>query len=713
MARHDSLFWKKAPFVKLLLALIVGIILQWRLQVGLYTWLIMLFVSFSVLLCFFLIPFFSRYRFGFISGFVTSIIFLSIGAMLARQEDIRNDKRWLGNLYQEKDALIVTLDEPPVEKTKSLKANATISCLVQNGKPIRVKGKIILYFRKDPAAGLPAGAKEKDGGADSTLQLTYGSQILFKKSIQEIKNSGNPGAFNYKQYSLFRGITHQVYLDKDEFELLDSKVENKIRKLIYKSRERILHILRKYITGDRESGLAEALLIGYKNDLDPSLVQSYTNTGVVHIIAISGLHLGLIYWLLALLLKPLQKRKKISWLRPVLIITGLWMFSLLAGAQPSILRSAIMFTCIVLGESLSRKTSIYNTLAVSAFLLLCINPYWLWDVGFQLSYSAVLSIIIFMRSIYNWFYIKNKILDFLWKLNAVTLAAQILTVPLSIYHFHQFPNLFMLTNFLAVPLSSAILLGEIVLCVISVIPAVAIPAGKMLSWLIGLMNTYIEKIEAIPFSLWDGLQISIGQATLLLLFAVAVSYWLMEKSTRGLKLGLLALLGFVAWRSYSFIQSDKQQKIIVYNVPRKRAIDFVNGRNFLFIGDSDLVTNEFSRNFYLKPSRVLSRTSEIIVPNNLSAYKNYLSYGDKHILLLDESVSFSQQQPRPSIDLLIFSGTPKVYLKKLAASLDIKQVVFDSSVPVWKAIYWKKDCDTLNIPWHDVTMKGAFVMKLR
>jgi competence protein ComEC len=131
------------------------------------------------------------------------------------------------------------------------------------------------------------------------------------------------------------------------------------------------------------------------------------------------------------------------------------------------------------------------------------------------------------------------------------------------------------------------------------------------------------------------------------------------------------------------------------------------------MGDSDLVTNEFSRNFYLKPSRVLYRTSEIIVPNNFSAYKNYMSYGDIHILLLDESVSFSQQQPKPSIDLLIFSGAPKVYLKKLSASLDIKQVVFDSSVPAWKAIYWKKDCDTLNIPWHDVTMKGAFVMKLR
>lgn len=180
-------------------------------------------------------------------------------------------------------------------------------------------------------------------------------------------------------------------------------------------------------------------------------------------------------------------------------------------------------------------------MAVSAFLLLCINPYGLWDVGFQLSYAAVLSIIIFMRPIYNWFYIKNKALDFIWKLNAVTLAAQILTIPLSIYHFHQFPLLFFLTNFLAVPLSSIILLGEILLCCISFIPAAAMLLGKALFWLIWVMNTYVEQVELIPGSLWDGLQISISQVVLLIVFTAGISYWLMEKQKQGLYWGLASL----------------------------------------------------------------------------------------------------------------------------------------------------------------------------
>ncbi len=688
-------FWKKTPFLRLLLALAAGIIFQWNYKARLSVLLIILSLAFLVLLIFFFLSLKKKYRYTLLNGIFISIIFFCTGSILAWNKDIRNNKEWLGHHYNNDASLVVTLDEPPVEKTKSYKANATVEYLLNDSSVVPVKGKIILYFKKD-----------------SSLRLSYGSQILFKKPLQEIKNSGNPGGFDYKRYSLFQGITHQVYLKPVEFETLNSKNEKWFRKFIYSSREKVLNILRQNITNEKELGLAEALLIGYKNDLEQSLVQSYTNTGVVHIIAISGLHLGLIYWLLGLVLKPLQKTKRIKWLRPVLIIIGLWLFSLLAGAQPSILRSALMFTCIVLGESLSRRTSIYNTMAVSAFLLLCINPFWLWDVGFQLSYAAVLSIIIFMRPVYNWFYIPNKLLDFTWKLNAVTIAAQILTVPIGIYHFHQFPNLFLLTNFVAVPLSSVILLGEILLCCVYFIPPVAVLTGKLLSFLIRIMNNYIQEIETIRFSLWDGLQITITQAVLLLIFAAGISYWLMEKQKKGLVAGLAALLLFVSLRSYSFAKSESQQKIIVYNVPQKKAIDFINGRNYRFAGDSDLLADDFARNFHLKPSRILFRIKEDRQLENLTIFENYARFLNKNVLLIDRSLHFKPEENKPVVDLLVISKNPKLYIGNLFKSLDIKQVVFDGSAPSWKTRYWKKDCDSLRIPWHDVTTQGAFVMRL-
>ena len=696
MIPYRTRFWKKTPFLKLLIPFILGIVVQEHFQLPVTHWAAILTATLLAVLITFITPFFNRFRFAFVSGIFTSVLFAASGALLVWNKDIRNDAAWFGHFYKNNDLLIATLIDPPAEKTKSIKANATVNYLLHNNEARPVRGNIIIYFTKD-----------------SSLTLEYGSQIILKKPLQEIKNAGNPGGFNYKRYSLFQGITHQVFLKKDDFIQLNGIYTDWFNRFIFNSREKILSILRTNISGAKERGLAEAMLIGYKDDLEQSLVQSYTNTGVVHIIAISGLHLGLIYWLLALLLKPLQKRKSIAWLRPVIIISGLWLFCILAGAQPSLLRSAVMFTCIVLGESMSRKTSVYNTMAISAFILLCINPFWLWDVGFQLSYSAVLSIIIFMKPVYNWFYIKNKLLDTIWKLNAVTIAAQVLTLPLSIYHFHQFPNYFMLTNFLAVPLSSGILLGEIFLCIISFIPAAALLAGKIISWFIWLMNTYIERIETMPFSVWDSLQTDILQTILLFLFLCGGSYWLAEKSTRALQCGLLALLGFAVLRSYSFGNAASQQKIIVYNVPRKKAIDIVQGRSFQFIGDSDLLTDNFARNFHLKPARILFRIANAGMLAGVSVYKNFLCYKGKHILLIDAPVHFLPQKIKPVIDLLIISKNPKLNINTLNDALDIRQVVFDGSVPAWKTDYWKKDCDSLHISWYDVTSKGAFVMNLQ
>ncbi len=681
-----------------------GILLQWQFQIHVgISWLI-LSIGIILLIAFFFISFLKRFRFSLISGVIITLLFLSIGSLLIWYKDIRHDKQWLGNFYNGEQTLVAILEEPPVEKTKSIKSDATVTALIGNDAKIKVKGKIIIYFKKDWPAGQP----------DSPLQqLTYGSQIIFNKPLQEIKNSGNPGGFDYKRYSLFQDITYQVYLKPDEFIVLKNKNENWLDKFLFATREKVVGIIRKNIPGEKEQGLAEALLIGYKNDLDRTLVQSYTNTGVVHIIAISGMHLALVYWLLLRIFKPLKRKKNIKWLRPILIIAGLWVFSLLAGAQASVLRSAVMFTCIVIGENMSKKTSILNTLAISAFILLCYDPFWLWDVGFQLSYAAVLSIVIFMQPIYDLFYVRNKILDFIWKLNAVTIAAQILTVPVSLYHFHQFPNYFLFTNFVAVPLSSIIVLGEIFLCFVSFLPLLATLVGKILTWLIWLMNSYIGRIESLPYSLWDGLQVSILQTILLIAAVTGFSFWLMEKAKAGFKAGLIALLSFILLRSISFIRSGQQQKIIVYNVPQRQAIDLIHGRKYLFIGDTDLLADDFTRNFHLKPSRIFHRVNPFSQIHDLWRDNNCLVYHSKKILLLDRSISLDAAPGKTDIDLLVFSKNPAVYVKNLVNNFNIKQVVFDGSTPAWKIYYWKRDCDSLHIPYHDVSEKGAFVMNLK
>lgn len=687
--------WKKAPFIRWLIPLITGITLQWYFQFSRLEILIAAGISIVLLTIFFSISFFRRFRLSTINGFAIGLLIASLGAFLTWYKDIRNDQDWFGKNYDKNSVLVVSLTEKPIEKTKSFKADAKVDIILKNDSIHYCSGNIIIYFQKD---SLP-------------LQMDYGSRLIIDHPLQDIKNSGNPGGFDYKRYSLFHGITHQVYVKENNYRVLTGSNKIFIKDLINKTRVKVLTILRNYIHGEKELGLAEALLIGYKDDLDKNLVQSYSNTGVVHIIAISGLHLGLVYLLLGWILRPLYRKKNMRWLRSIIMLFGLWAFTLLAGAQPSVVRSAVMFSCIILSESLSRKTSIFNTLALSAFILLCIDPFWLWDVGFQLSYAAVLSIVVFMKPIYHWFYIKNKILDFIWKLNAVTIAAQIFTIPLSIYHFHQFPLSFLFTNFLAVPLSSLILFAEIFLCIFSFVPLVASILGKILAWLIWLMNSYIERIEALPYALWDGLQISVVQTLLLIAIGISLGNWLLEKKKNSFWIGLISIFAFFILRSISFVNANNRNQLIVYNVPQKVAIDIIDGREFNFIGDSDLLKDDFIRNFHLKPSRILKR----LIPSGKSKFtlieNNYLVLKDKKIILLDSVTNFTQDSNKIDIDLLIISGNPPLYLKKLAASsLRFHQVVFDGSCPSWKTAYWKKDCLSLNIPFHDVSEKGAFVM---
>jgi len=395
-----------------------------------------------------------------------------------------------------------------------------------------------------------------------------------------------------------------------------------------------------------------------------------------------------------------------------MVIAGLWLFTFIAGAQPSVLRSAVMFTCMVLADGFSRKTSVYNSLAFSAFVLLCVNPFWLWDVGFQLSYSAVLSIVVFMKPVYNWVYIKNKILDSLWKVNAVSVAAQLLTTPFSIYHFHQFPAYFLLSNLIAVPLSSIIVLGEIFLCAASIVPFIGFVSGKILSWLISLMNGYIERIESLPYSLWEGLQINFIQAAMIIVIIAAVASWLLKKEKFWIWPAMIALLVFAILRTVSFCRSNRQRTFIVYYIPKHEAIEVINGRKYFYIGDSELLANDLAGNFHFKPTHTLYRVTTGDSLHDFFRGKHFIELCSKKILLVDHELALDSCDKKLIVDVLVLSRNSKIYLPKLSKTFAIRQVVFDGSASSGKIRYWIKDCDSLRIPYHNVSEKGAFVMRL-
>lgn len=684
--------WKESPFLRLLFPLITGILLQWYLSIPVVPCWIAITATSAGLLFLHPIPTHLRFRLRSITGILINVLIILCGIIITWYHHPDHSSNAITTRYASSHSVHAVVQEPLSQKKNSYKATARVTALTTHDQLIHANGNIILYFSL----------------AVDPRDILYGSIIIINKPLQPVKSSGNPGAFDYHRYCTFNQTSYQVHLQPGEFSITSRSETRGLKKFIFQCREKVISILRKYINGPQEAALAEALLIGYKDELDKELVQAYSNTGVVHIIAVSGMHLGIVYWLLSLLVRPFRKDKT-KWITAVIVLSGLWAFSLLAGAGPSVLRSAFMFSLIVIGETFSKRNNIYNNLAASAFLLLCWNPYWLWDAGFQLSYAAVLSIVLLFRPIYNLLYVRNKMLDAIWKLNAVTLAAQVLTIPVSIYHFHQFPNLFIIANLLAVPLSSLLLIGEIVLCAVSFIPTIAEWTGSVLNLSLGFLNNFIQRINELPFASWQHLQLDIAQVALLYAFIAAVMHWFWHKHRHAFVAGLCMMVGFVALRTHSFVTASLQRSMVIYNIPKHRAIDFMEGRRYYFAGDDTVQQDRMIRMFHVDPSRTLHRVSAAeALPGLLVADNLYLFHGKKVLVASGQLPALADSM---DLDVLVVSKNPRPGEGTVPA-LKIKQVVADGSNSSRTTRRWKEFCQSLHIPFHSVTESGAYILTI-
>jgi competence protein ComEC len=691
--------WKSSPFVRLILPLVLGIIFQWYSKVPLVINSICIVLLITLLFLFNILSIEKRYKFQWIQGLLINAVIFCIGIFLCWQKDIRNNNNWFGRYYNDSCTLVVKINESPIEKEKSIKVDGIIESITQNGLSKNVNGKLLIYFSK----------------GDSIVVPKYGDKILIQGGLQVIKNAGNPGGFNYSRYMVFQQTLHQVYLQKDKFILLNERSENKLYSFIFWARTATINTLQKYIIGSKKvSGIAEALLIGYKEDLDKDVVQAYSNTGVVHIIAISGMHLGLIYvglvWLFSRL--PFVKRSAIT--RVILILGCLWLFSLITGASVSVLRSAVMFTCIIIGKEFFKQASIYNSLASSAFLLLCYDPFLLWDVGFQLSYFAVVGIVWLQKPIQDLLYTKNKALQYVWEMCSITIAAQILTLPICIYYFHQIPTTFLLTNLICVPLSTLILFAEIALVSCAAFPPLALLVGKFIYVLTWCMNALIEFFNKLPLSLIDKVYATAFTTWALYGFVFLLAAALLRRNKKLVKISLVFLLLFAGIWSYGKIVLTQQKKIIVYNVSRHTAIDFVNNDKYWFYGDNEFKKDAALQNFNLKPARVSMQIEES--KDTMKALTNsgrLWQFYTQKIMVIDSVVQFEHTNTKLKIDVLIICKSPKINISDFVSAVSPAVIVFDASNSLWKIAKWKKECEELHLQYFITGEEGAFVSDVK
>jgi len=486
--------------MRLLIPLISGLLLVYYIPFKIILLASAFLVSFIILILCNHLSFQIKFRVRWVCGMAVQIIFFSLGSVIMH---FHLDKPLIESGYHgdNKNYLLIRIMTDPVQRKSSYRCLGRIECLIKDQTCYSQNEKVLIYFNNKLLS----------------RQVNGISWIITGKVLQPIENFKSLD-FDYKKYCRLRHIYSQLHLDENEYSIVPHTQSKSALTILDSLRKSILTVIKKWIPSKSENSLLEALMVGFTDDLDPVLLKSYADTGVVHIIAISGLHLALICELLQFLLVRKGKNKYARWIKLIVIITCLWSYSLLSGASPSVIRSAAMFSLTLFARNIFRETTLYNILAASAFLLLCFDPFWIFDTGFQLSYAAVLSLGLFSKPVRDLLTLQNKTLRALWNATSVSISAQILTTPISIYYFNRFPTYFLMANLLAVPLSSLILAGGIVLCACDPIHPLAQLVGWLLGILISVLNGFINHLSGLPGAVIVNLRISLPGVILLYAF---------------------------------------------------------------------------------------------------------------------------------------------------------------------------------------------------
>jgi len=462
-----------------------------------------------------------------------------------------------------------------------------------------------------------------------------------------------------------------------------------------------------------------------REKLGDEIKQSYRVSGAVHILAISGLHVGILYIVLFYSLSFLKRRPWGKIVFVLVIMTALWFFALLTGLSPSVLRASTMFSFVLIGQTLSRYSNVYNSLAISAFILLFINPLLIFNVGFQLSYCAVLGIVILQPRLHN-----NLMRSRLWLVDkisglvAVSIAAQLATFPLSLYYFHQFPVYFWLTNIIVIPLATLILYFGFLFFIFSFQPLIAGFLGKLQAIFISGMNISVETIREFPLSIIDGINISETESLILYCIVIFTSLLFIRKKGAFFLPVLGSILLLLSINLYQLNRVLRQKSAVLYNIKGVTAINFINGRTSFLIYDAGEKNIENQLNYYTENHMIASGIRKAVMlslasvsegrtvfhDNSLFLYKGFISYQNLHFFIYFDSFQDAfNDSKKVNVDWLIYSNPEGMNVSDLKKGIVFNELIISPVIPEWKARLLKEECDRNNISCFSVRDDGPSV----
>ena len=520
----------------------------------------------------------------------------------------------------------------------------------------------------------------------------YGKCILNNKSL-------NPNQFDYGRYLNNKSIFAQIYTNTNTIKVSD-KIDKNIWYYSDYLRNKIINNLKKSNFSKDELQVVSALILGQQQDISKEIIKDYQYAGAIHILSVSGLHVGFILLFLTFLLNPLPKNKLGNTIRLLTIIICLWGFAILAGLSPSVVRSVTMFSFVAVGMYLKKSTYIFHTLLVSMFLILFFQPSFLFDVGFQLSYLSLFFILWLKPLISDLWIPKNKIVTYFWEILTVSFAAQIGAFPLSIYYFHQFPGLFFITNLIIIPFLIIIMGLGVLVMVMAAFDLVPMITMKSLEICIFFLNKIINWVASFEqFIIKD---IPINWQTLICLYLLIIAFVILFKKPTYPKI-VVALFSLLLLQTTLLITRWKiqnQQEFIVFNSWKNTLITERNGDKVMVFGNEKTI-DKLASNTSLK-SYLIANNSSITRINKI---QNLYYFKDKKIMVID---SFGIYSKEINPDIIILRQSPKINLERLIQVNRPELIVADASNYKTNINLWKSICIKKKIPFHATAEKGFY-----
>jgi competence protein ComEC len=449
-------------------------------------------------------------------------------------------------------------------------------------------------------------------------ECQYGDRILIKGNPSPIKSGNNPFGFDYQSYQAEKGVYFNHFVQADHLLFYGNEPKLPLKGWVFQLRRYCENIITTNVEGKHEAGVVLAMVMGSRENLGKEIKSAYAATGAMHVMAVSGLHVGVIFCIILILLKPLERSPKTRFSAQILAILGLWGFTFFAGAPTSALRAVTMFSVLIIGKLISQQSFSYNTLAVAGFILLWFDPLAIVSPGFQFSFLAVLGIFYFTPKVYQLFSFKHVVLDKAWEISSMSIGAQIMVLPISIYYFNQIPFYFLLSNLIVVPAAGLILsLGLLLLC-FSFFEPIAYILGKGLSVLVGTVNFIVVWLKDLPLSHVTNVHFSGTQVVLLYMaiLTLLAFFYFREKMFYFLFSGIIVI--FSIERTMLWYSSLNQYKLIVYNAGRNSVVHVIKGRDNYLLADSVFVGSSY-KEYLIDPVKTRLQLHEPLVLSANSA----------------------------------------------------------------------------------------------